>query len=302
MKLSAQLCQLISHFFFILKLSLILMSQQKDLLAKQMRTYRFFVTLHFLLDVLSTMAQLNKTFQIQGYHPYSALKNVEETCKPLASRYLGQLGESETFRWGSFAFESIKQIEDGTFKVTDDSSRRGSSIGVAKQTEKDAVEFVRCVVDNLLSPFPDVELYKAAMIFDPSNLPSSDDEFCTYGEKEVELLCTTYSEFVDYAKCALEWDTLKQMIRSSYQKCKFDEFILTLVTDQSLYVLYPAMSSLAEIKAVFPASTAEVERGFSYQNTIKSQSRNRLSTTHLDQLLRLRLNSPETQFPTANGI
>ena len=53
------------------------------------------------------MAQLNKTFQIQGYHPYSALKKVEETCKALESRYLG-----ETVRWGPFASKSIKAIED----------------------------------------------------------------------------------------------------------------------------------------------------------------------------------------------
>ena len=246
-------------------------------LAKQMRSYRFYVTLHFLLDVLFTMAQLNKTFQIQGYHPYSALKKVEETCKALESRYLG-----ETVRWGPFASKSIKAIEDGTFEVNSDYSRggRGSSIDVAKQTEQDAVRFVRCVVDNLHSRFPDVELYKAAMIFDPSNLPSSDDEFVTYGEKEVEFLCMTYYNLVDYAKCVLEWDTLKQMIKSSYRTYKFDEFILKLVTDESLYVLYPAMSSLAEIIAVFPASTAEVERGFSFQNSIKSKSRNRLSATH----------------------
>ena len=98
------------------------------------------------------------------------------------------------------------------------------------------------------------------MIFDPSNLPSSDDEFVTYGEKEVEFLCMTYYNLVDYAKCVLEWDTLKQMIKSSYRTYKFDEFILKLVTDESLYVLYPAMSRVApEIIAVFPASTAEVE-------------------------------------------
>ena len=96
--------------------------------------------------------------------------------------------------------------------------------------------------------------------------------FCTYGEKEVELLCATYSDVVDYAKCALEWDTLQEAIKSSYQACKFHEFIIKLVTKESHY---PAMSSLAEIVAVFPASTAEVERGFSYQNTIKSKSRNR---------------------------
>ena len=56
--------------------------------------------------------------------------------------------------------------------------------------------------------------------------------------------------------------------------------------------------TISEIVSVFPASTAEVERGFCHQNIIKYKSRNRLSSIHLDQLLRLRLNSPETRnFP-----
>ena len=139
---------------------------------------------------------------------------------------------------------------------------------------------------------------KAAMIFDPSNIPSSSDEFRTYGDKEKEVLCTTYSNLVDYAKCVLEWDTLKESIKSSYRACKFHEFIVKLVTDESLYVQYPSMSLLAKIAAVFPASTAEVEKGSSYQNAIKSKSRNRLSSIHLDQLLRLQLNSSEKHdFP-----
>ena len=68
-------------------------------LAKQMQRYCFFVTIHFLLDVLSTMTQLSKTFQIQGYHPYCALKKVEETSKALTSRYLA----AEIVRWGPSA-------------------------------------------------------------------------------------------------------------------------------------------------------------------------------------------------------
>ena len=59
------------------------------------------------------------------------------------------------------------------------------------------------IVDNLRSRFLNVELYKAAMIFDPSNVPSSDHEFRTYGDSELELLCTTYSKLVDYSRCVL---------------------------------------------------------------------------------------------------
>ena len=105
------------------------------------------------------MAQLSKTFQIPGYHPYSALKKVEETSKALTSRYLA----AETVCWGPFASKSIKQVEDGTC-VVDSEERRGRNVseGVKKQTEKDAVAFVRCIVENLHSRFPNVELFKSS--------------------------------------------------------------------------------------------------------------------------------------------
>lgn len=49
---------------------------------------------------------------------------------------------------------------------------------------------------------------------------------------------------------------------------------------------------------IYPASTSEVERGLSYQNTTKTKFRNRLGVHHLDQLLRLRLNAPKaSEFP-----
>ena len=61
---------------------------------------------------------------------------------------------------------------------------------------------------------------------------------------------------------------------------------------------YPSLSKLAEIVLVYPSSTAEVERGFSHQNTTKTKFCNRLGTVHLDQLLRLQLNATESShFP-----
>ena len=86
-------------------------------LAKQMRSGRFYITIHFLLDVLSIMSQLNKTFQIQGYHPYSALKKVDEASKALSSRYLVSNTSADPILWGPSASKSIKEVEDGTFAV-----------------------------------------------------------------------------------------------------------------------------------------------------------------------------------------
>jgi len=61
-------------------------------------------------------------------------------------------------------------------------------------TERDTIAFVKGIVNNLRNRFPNVELYKAAMIFDPSNITSSVHEFRTYGESELVVLCTTYSK------------------------------------------------------------------------------------------------------------
>ena len=61
---------------------------------------------------------------------------------------------------------------------------------------------------------------------------------------------------------------------------------------------YPNLSTPAEIVLAYPASNAEVERGFSHGNVIKTKSRNRLGASHLDQLLRLKLNSPDFEDST----
>jgi len=42
-------------------------------------------------------------------------------------------------------------------------------------------------------------------------------------------------------------------------------------TDETLIAHYPSLSKLAEIIILYPASTSEVERRFSYQNALKTK-------------------------------
>ena len=74
-------------------------------IVKRLKKYRFVVSLHFLCDVLSTLGQLNKTFQLPNYHPCDAHRKVTEVSKALKSRYL----EQEIIRWGPFLYTSNKE-------------------------------------------------------------------------------------------------------------------------------------------------------------------------------------------------
>ena len=52
---------------------------------------------------------------------------------------------------------------------------------------------------------------------------------------------------------------------------------------------FSKMAYLVEICGTFQANSADCERGFSIMNTIKSKIRNRLETSHLDCLMRIKL-------------
>ena len=143
-------------------------------------------------------------------------------------------------------------------------------------------------------------IVEAAKILDPKCLPAlpTDETKTTYGEEALDKLAFHYSNFIDRDECQSEWDMLKQCMNTSYKDETLQTFSLKLATDEGLKIQSPSISVLAEIILTFPASTAEVERGFSVQNTIKNKSRNRLGPEHLDQLIRMKLNAPRIeQFP-----
>jgi len=57
-------------------------------IVKRLKKYQFVVSLHFSCDILGTLGQLNKTFQIPTYQPCDAHRKVSEVIKTLKNRYL----------------------------------------------------------------------------------------------------------------------------------------------------------------------------------------------------------------------
>ena len=101
---------------------------------------------------------------------------------------------------------------------------------------------------------------------------------------------------MDHNECQL--DKLKQCMSANFKMERLQTFALKLAVDDGMKIRHPSLSILAEIILTYPASTAQVERGFSIQNAIKNKCRNRLGSVHLNQLICMRLNAPSIEdFP-----
>ena len=116
----------------------------------------------------------------------------------------------------------------------------------------------------LKTRFPNSELTEAVKRFDSKSVSVSDGECATYGERELWLLTTQYSMFVDHNICSLEWATLKQCMKISYSRYFFCNFILKFATDQTFITHNPSLDKLAVIILLYPSSTTVVESRFSY--------------------------------------
>ncbi|XP_070551357.1 uncharacterized protein [Ptychodera flava] len=143
---------------------------------------------------------------------------------------------------------------------------------------------------NLQHRFPDTAFVNNFDIFVPALFP--EERSVLYGVDQIEELYRRYRTLLpaeDLETISDEWDDLKYCLKESYLNCSQEEFCLDLTVDPVKRQQYPNMAILAEMCLVMAASSAEVERGFSQTNLIKTKQRNRLSAQHLDMLLRVKL-------------
>ena len=68
------------------------------------------------------------------------------------------------------------------------------------------------------------------------------------------------------------------------------------LSNDSTRELFPLGAQLMVHALLLPVSTTDCERCFSTMNRVKSELRNRMNTTTLDRILRVRIEGPE-DFP-----
>jgi hypothetical protein len=115
---------------------------------------------------------------------------------------------------------------------------------------------------------------------------------------DVLKLCRRYQHFLDDSGNSDALST-SQAVSSQYQNFRFvvseklKAGLLRTFSDVVLYAHqeeqeYASLTRLLDICATFQASSADCERGFSLMNAIKTKSRNRLESDHLEMLMRIK--------------
>jgi len=130
------------------------------------------------------------------------------------------------------------------------------------------------------------------MIFDMKNINDNKD----YGDKEIYTIQQHHSSDFDES-IIYEWKTFRTYLLAQKQAGKLmtqREVCTKLIQDGMLKDIYPQLSLAAEIFLIAPISTATVERDFSTMNRILTKLRNRLTTEHIEQLMRISMEGADT--------
>ena len=145
--------------------------------------------------------------------------------------------------------------------------------------------------NNVSSQFVSQGVVSSFSIFDQKKVPEADSSgLLSYGEDSLDLLIKNYSaeqpaetlQSVEYTKEALispelltEWKTFCSYL-SKQPKGTFVLMLTELSTDKMLRIIFPNISTLANICFTNPVSTASVQRSFSQMKLIKTRIRNRM--------------------------
>lgn len=124
-------------------------------------------------------------------------------------------------------------------------------------------QFFQALHDNLCQHFPCTDILGAARVLCKESWPENPLQRALYGEQDVALLCKIF---------------------------QFDNALSAeIVLEYSLYkrksCLGANLKRLVKLLEVLPVTSADSERGFSQMNLCHNESRNRLSTSTVSDLL-----------------
>ncbi|XP_006823533.1 zinc finger protein 862-like [Saccoglossus kowalevskii] len=283
-------------------------------LLKFVTTYQFLATLYFMSDVLKQLNLLSKTFQKSDsdcsiLYTYITAKtdtfqNMKENAGPRLFNFLS-LVPDEPPESGKFY---IRVLDKGiSFSVVLDEGEEGVAILDSKNYRKFFESSRKHYLDNLISNlkdrFDNLGLLGAFKIFVPNNLPPpSSDEYRTYGNQEIEILCEHYgaekatdnkvfSPVIEASDLKDEWLDVKGILSSNFRGMSFQTAWQQILCTNILSS-YPNTIILAKIALIVPVSTADCERGFSRYNLIKNKLRASLKVSSVSCLMTLSLETP----------
>ena len=279
-------------------------------LYKVATRYNVFASLLLLNDVLSAVNRLSMAFQ---------RANIDFTIiNPLLQSTIVTIEKLQKVSPTEFQTKVIQLIDKTCVEVQqmhqappdsefcDEQPVEGNKCVTVRTNEPESYEvnvrqpFLTKLLTNLMERFPNCDVIEAFSVLDPAGL---------FGENEVakehlDVLLNHYSEDggpmgISKESCTKEYSefisfTEKHAILKGCNSLQ--ELAENVLSNDSTKELFPLVAQLMLHALVLPVSTTDCERCFSTMNRVKTELRNRMNTTTLDRLLRVRIEGPE-DFP-----
>jgi hypothetical protein len=172
--------------------------------------------------------------------------------------------------------------------------------------------YVESVCKALEARFVDNDIIDAFKIFNPIHMPQRQVGLASWGVVQLDLLLKLYGQgkrsggtslppLVDAVACKQEFFAFKLQGTTEWLERTFGDLWSSIAWSTSLKLKYPNLLTLAEIARCQCVSTATCERAFSVQNGIKQKFRNRMSTSHLESVMRVNMEGPAKEFEPIIG-
>ena len=257
-------------------------------LHSQLTQFEFVGVTHLLMDIIPVVTKLSLSFQKQDIDI--------SIVQPLVQATISQL------RWlltnnGRYMqeFSSCINIDANLMNI----KNHQISLTKNKQTHLSNIrtEFITKVIEQIERRFPsnDLSVLSSLAILGMRGLSFvNKDKLSEHGCAEISMLCEAYgdeqSSFIDQSAVKMDWEVLKSLVIQ--QKYPTDNiYMLWSIIHDNHKDLVTNILKIAELALIAPLQTADCERGFSTQNDIKTNDRNRLSGDRLNKLMRIAMHS-----------
>lgn len=301
-------------------------------LEKQVISFKFLATTHFLVDALKVISRLSIIFQARNINFAIVKASLDASIAELEAMKTSDGVKLSCFMNaldldGKFGGKEITRSELGM--------REFNSL---RQT------FITKLVGNIQQRFPTPELYEAMGVLIPHKFPRLADELSQYGRKEIATLLSYYSpkqdtlmetsepssessaispsscsshsqvspQEIDAEEVYSEWEFAKTCMRTNFKSFQPSQQLASgseatadykqALASKEIWANFfrsysdmcPNLLKLVIACYLLPMSSAECERCFSAVNRIKTKQRASLKPETLESLLFIRIEGPAT--------
>lgn len=158
--------------------------------------------------------------------------------------------------------------------------------------------FLNSITTQIKSYFPNSDL-KLFKIFLPKQIPTQIGDALTYGVVEINNLCEVFKRS-ECLRLVSDWTNLLISIIDSEDFCAYKTRSTEIYAFWSHFLNTQGIgwtertTKIIQTILVIPIGSSEAERGFSVFNHIKNSRRSTLTGRHVEDLLRVRINSVDS--------